>query len=123
MAELTSLTLAQARDRLRNREISALELAEAHLAAMEHARALNTYVLETPDLALKMADAADRRLQTGDARPLEGIPLGIKDQFATRGVRTTACSRILDGFQPTYESTVTSQLWRDGAVLLGQVHN
>src|SRR5207244_3565543 len=95
MTELTSLTLGEARDGLRGRRFSAVELADAHLAAMEAARALNAYVLETPDQARAMASAADARLATGDARPLEGIPLGVKDLFATRDVRTTACSRIL----------------------------
>jgi len=123
MPELASLTLAQARECLRKREFSAAELAQAHIAAIVRARALNAYVLETPDLARNMANASDRRLQTGDARPLEGIPVGVKDLFATRDVRTTACSRILNGFEPTYESTVTSQLWRDGAVLLGKLNN
>jgi aspartyl-tRNA(Asn)/glutamyl-tRNA(Gln) amidotransferase subunit A len=123
MTELTSLTLAQARDRLRKREFSAAELAEAHLAAMGQARVLNAFVLETPEIARKTAKTADQRLQSGNARPLEGIPIGIKDQFATRDVRTTACSRILSEFEPTYESTVTSQLWRDGAVLLGKLNN
>ncbi|HLQ90527.1 MAG TPA: Asp-tRNA(Asn)/Glu-tRNA(Gln) amidotransferase subunit GatA [Xanthobacteraceae bacterium] len=121
MTGLTDLTLAQARECLRKREFSAVELADAHLAAMERARALNAFVLETPDIARSMAEKADARLRAGDARPLEGIPLGIKDLFATRGVRTTACSRILDDFTPTYESTVTAQLWRDGAVLLGKL--
>ena len=122
MIELTSLTLADARDRLRKKEFSAVELAQAHLAAMEKARALNAYVLETPEQALAMAQAADARLKSGDARPLEGIALGVKDLFATKGVRTTACSHILDNFVPTYESTVTAQLWRDGAVLLGKTN-
>jgi aspartyl-tRNA(Asn)/glutamyl-tRNA(Gln) amidotransferase subunit A len=123
MTELTGLTLADARDRLRKKEFSAVELTEAHLAAMERARALNTYVLETPDVARAMAKAADARLKSGDARPLEGIAIGVKDLFATRGVRTTACSCILGSFEPTYESTVTAQLWRDGAVMLGKLNN
>ena len=123
MTELTSLTLADARERLRRREFSAIELAQAHLAAMEKARALNAYVLETPDQALAMARVADARLKSGDARPLEGIALGIKDLFATKGVRTTACSHILDNFEPTYESTVSANLWRDGGVLLGKLNN
>jgi aspartyl-tRNA(Asn)/glutamyl-tRNA(Gln) amidotransferase subunit A len=121
MTDLTALTLAEARDRLRKREFSAVELTDAHLAAMERARALKAFVLETPDQARAMAGEADARLRAGQARPLEGIPIGIKDLFATRGVRTTACSRILDDFTPTYESTVTAQLWRDGAVLLGKL--
>src|SRR5262249_55916481 len=123
MTDLTSLTLADARDRLRRREFSAVELAEAHLTAMEEARALNAYVLETPDRARAMAQAADARLAAGDARPLEGLALGVKDMFATKDVRTTACSRILDNFLPTYESTVSANLWRDGAVMLGKLNN
>src|SRR5262249_27834380 len=90
MTDLTSLKLADARDRLRRREFSATELADAHLAAMEQARALNAYVLETPERARAMAQAADARLKAGDARPLEGLALGIKDMFATKDTRTTA---------------------------------
>jgi aspartyl-tRNA(Asn)/glutamyl-tRNA(Gln) amidotransferase subunit A len=123
MTDLTALTLADARDRLRKREFSALELTDAHLAAIEKARGLNAYVLETPDVARAMAQASDARLKAGETRPLEGIVLGVKDLFATKGVRTTACSHILDTFEPTYESTVTSQLWRDGAVMLGKLNN
>jgi aspartyl-tRNA(Asn)/glutamyl-tRNA(Gln) amidotransferase subunit A len=123
MTDLTSLTLADARDRLRRREFSAAELADAHLAAIEKARALNAYVLETPERARAMAQAADARLKAGDARALEGLALGIKDMFATKDVRTTACSRILDNFLPTYESTVSANLWRDGAVMLGKLNN
>ena len=123
MNGLTALTLAQARDGLRRRDFSATELVEAHLGAMEQARILNAYVLETPDQARAMAKAADARLKTNDARPLEGLALGIKDTFATRGVRTTAGSRILQDFVPTYESTVSANLWRDGAVLLGKLNN
>jgi aspartyl-tRNA(Asn)/glutamyl-tRNA(Gln) amidotransferase subunit A len=123
MSELTSLTLAEARDRLRRREFSAVELADAHVALMEKARALNAFVLETPQRARTMAEAADARLGAGDARPLEGLALGIKDMFATKDVRTTACSHILENFLPTYESTVSSNLWRDGAVMLGKLNN
>ncbi len=123
MTELTSLTLADARDRLRKKDISAVELANAHVDAVAKARALNAFVLETPERAIEMARASDARLAKGEAGPLEGIPLAIKDLFATKGVRTTACSKILDNFVPTYESTVTSQLWRDGAVLLGKTNN
>jgi aspartyl-tRNA(Asn)/glutamyl-tRNA(Gln) amidotransferase subunit A len=123
MSELTSLTLAEARDRLRRREFSAVELADAHIAVMAKARALNAFVLETPEHARAMAQVADARLGAGEARPLEGLALGIKDMFATRDVRTTACSHILDNFLPTYESTVSSNLWRDGAVMLGKLNN
>jgi aspartyl-tRNA(Asn)/glutamyl-tRNA(Gln) amidotransferase subunit A len=123
MIDLTALTLAEARDGLRKRAFSAAELTDAHLAAMEKARALNAFVLETPEVARAMAKDADARLSSGEARPLEGIPLGIKDLFATKDVRTTACSRILGDFVPTYESTVSAQLWRDGAVMLGKLNN
>jgi aspartyl-tRNA(Asn)/glutamyl-tRNA(Gln) amidotransferase subunit A len=123
VSDLTSLTLAEARDALRAKKISAKELADAHLSEMEKARALNAYVLETPEQARKMAAASDAKLAKGEGGPLEGIPLGIKDLFATEGVRTTACSKILENFVPQYESTVTSQLWRDGAVMLGKLNN
>jgi aspartyl-tRNA(Asn)/glutamyl-tRNA(Gln) amidotransferase subunit A len=123
VSELTSLTLADARDALRARKISAKELANAHLSEMEKARVLNAYVLETPEHAQKMAAASDAKLAKGEGGPLEGIPLGIKDLFATDSVRTTACSKILENFVPQYESTVTAQLWRDGAVMLGKLNN
>ena len=92
MTDLTSLTLAQARDALRKREFSATELAEAYIAAAERARALNAFVLETPDRARTMAQASDARLAKGAGGPLEGLPLGIKDLYCTAGVRTTACA-------------------------------
>src|SRR5262249_8785074 len=123
MTDLTALTLVEARDGLRKKEFSAAELADAHLFAMEQARALNAYVLETPERAGAMAKRADARIAKGEAGPLEGIPLAVKDMFCTEGVRTTACSRILDNFVPTYESTVSAQLWRDGGVLLGKTNN
>src|SRR5579872_856193 len=123
MTDLTSLTLAQARQGLASKSFTALELTEAHLSVMEAARVLNAFVLETPDRAREMAREADARIARGDGGPLAGIPLGIKDLFATRDVRTTAGSKILGNFVPTYESTVTSQLWRDGAVLLGKLNN
>src|SRR3954469_5524047 len=121
--ELTSLTIAQARSGLAKKDFTAAELADAHLAAMERARVLNAYVLETPERANAMAKAADARIAKGAAGPLEGIPLAIKDMFCTQGIRTTACSHILDNFVPTYESTVGANLWRDGAVLLGKTNN
>jgi aspartyl-tRNA(Asn)/glutamyl-tRNA(Gln) amidotransferase subunit A len=123
MTDLTTLTIAQARAGLADKEFTAVELADAHLAAMERARGLNAYVLETPERARAMAKAADAHLAAGKARPLEGIPIAVKDMFCTQGIRTTACSRILEPFVPTYESTVTANLWRDGAVLLGKTNN
>jgi len=123
MSDLTSLTLADARDGLRGKKFSAREIADAHITAIERARALNAYVLETPVRAREMAAQSDARIAKGEAGLLEGIPLGIKDLFATEGIRTTACSKILCNFVPPYESTVTANLWRDGAVLLGKLNN
>ena len=123
MTDLTSLTIAEARDGLAKKSFTSRELTDAHLAAMEAARSLNAFVLETPDQARAMAKAADDSISRGEGGPLDGIPLGIKDLFATRDVRTTACSKILGNFVPTYESTITSQLWRDGAVMLGKLNN
>jgi len=123
VSELTALTLAQARDGLKKKDFSAQELAGAHVAAIEKARALNAFVLETAERAADMAKASDARIAKGNGKPLEGIPLAVKDMFCTAGVRTTACSHILDNFVPTYESTVTANLWRDGAVLLGKTNN
>jgi aspartyl-tRNA(Asn)/glutamyl-tRNA(Gln) amidotransferase subunit A len=122
VSELTSLTIAAARDGLKSKRFSAVELADAHLAAIEKARALNVFVLETPERAGAMAKASDARIAAGKTGPLEGIPLAIKDMFCTEGVRSTACSRILDNFVPTYDSAVTANLWRDGAVLLGKTN-
>ena len=123
MSDLTNLTLAEARDALKAGKLSATELTQAHVTAVESAKALNAYVLETPELALEAAAQSDVRLARGEGGPLEGLPLGIKDLFCTKDVRTTAGSRILGEFKPTYESTVTSNLWRDGAVMLGKLNN
>ena len=123
MPELVDLTLADARDGLRNKDFSATELTQAHLQRVDNADQLNAYVLATPERALDMAAQSDKKIAAGEARALEGLPLGIKDLFCTRGVRTTACSQILGDFVPPYESTVTSNLWHDGAVLLGKLNN
>src|ERR1700704_1168502 len=123
MTDLTALTLSEARDGLAKKSFTSLELTDAHIAAIEGARVLNAFVLETPDQARAMAREADAAIANGEGGPLGGIPLGIKDLFATRDVRTTACSKILANFVPPYESTVTSQLWRDGAVMLGKLNN
>nr|WP_276081322.1 Asp-tRNA(Asn)/Glu-tRNA(Gln) amidotransferase subunit GatA [Methylobacterium sp. GC_Met_2] len=114
--------MAEARDALKAKRLSARELTQAHLDAMGKARALNAYLLETPDRALAMADASDQKLAAGEGRPLEGIPLGIKDLFCTHGVTTTAGSKILQTFEPHYESAVSANLWRDGAVMLGKLN-
>jgi aspartyl-tRNA(Asn)/glutamyl-tRNA(Gln) amidotransferase subunit A len=122
LTDPTSLTLAEARDQLKSRVISSLEITKAHLEAMERAQALNVYVATTAEKALRMAEASDARLAKGEGGPLEGLPIGVKDLYATEGVHTQACSRILDGFKPPYESTVTANLWRDGAVMLGKLN-
>ncbi len=122
MTETKGLTLKAAVDGLRAKRFSAEELTVAHLDAIEQARPLNAFVLETPEVALAMARASDARIASGEAGPLEGVPLGIKDLFCTEGVRTTAGSKILGNFKPTYESTVTANLWRDGAVMLGKLN-
>src|SRR6267378_3675920 len=122
MSELTSLTLKAALDGLADKSFSSVEITEAHVAAVEAARALNAYVLETPEKALEMARASDARRAAGTAGPLDGAPLGVKDLFCTKGVRSTAGSKIIGEFVPPYESTVTANLWRDGAVMLGKLN-
>jgi len=124
VTDLTKLTLAEARDGLAKKQFSSTELTQAFLDAIEAGnRALNAYVLPTPEHALAQAKDSDARLARGQARPLEGLPLGIKDLYCTKGVRTTACSNILGEFTPTYESTVTQNLWDAGAVMLGKLNN
>ncbi|THV25528.1 Asp-tRNA(Asn)/Glu-tRNA(Gln) amidotransferase subunit GatA [Peteryoungia ipomoeae] len=123
MSELTSLTIAEARAKLAAKEIKAVELTDAYLSAIDQANgALNAYVAVTADIARDMAKASDARIAEGKAGVLEGIPLGVKDLFATKDVHTQACSHILDGFKPKYESTVTQNLWDAGAVMLGKLN-
>jgi len=123
MTDLTSLTIAEARDKLAAKDFTATELTDAYLAAIDTANdALNAYVKVTPEKAREMAKASDERIAAGKAGALEGIPLGVKDLYATEGVHTQACSHVLDGFEPRYESTVTANLWADGAVMLGKLN-
>jgi aspartyl-tRNA(Asn)/glutamyl-tRNA(Gln) amidotransferase subunit A len=122
MTDLTELSIAELLDGMSARSFSSREVTDAYLSRMERAGALNAYILPTPDLARAAADEADARRAKGDARQLEGVPLGIKDLFCTKGVATTAGSRILDGFVPTYESTVSRHLFEDGAVMLGKLN-
>jgi aspartyl-tRNA(Asn)/glutamyl-tRNA(Gln) amidotransferase subunit A len=122
MAKLTDLSLGEALDGLKAKKFSATELTKDYIAAQEKTRGLNAYIVETPEEALKAAKESDARYAKGEARRLEGIPLGIKDLFCTKGVQTTAASKILKGFKPTYESTVTQQLWDDGALMLGKLN-
>ena len=118
----TELTIAEARDRLRAREITSAELTEACLAACERAAALNAVAHPTPEIARARAEAADRRLAQGEAPDLCGVPLGVKDLFCTQGVPSQAGSRILEGFRPPYESTITARLKADGAVMVGKLN-
>ena len=122
MTDLTKLTITEALKGLKEKKFSAVELTKEYLNKMESCRELNAYVLETPEKALEQAKAADEKYKNGTNGALEGIPLGIKDLFCTRGIRTTACSHILDGFVPPYESTVTQKLLDAGAVFLGKLN-
>jgi aspartyl-tRNA(Asn)/glutamyl-tRNA(Gln) amidotransferase subunit A len=122
MTDLMSLTIAQARDGLRAKDFTATELTEAAITAMEAGDALNAFVHKTPEIARAQAAAADNRIALGMSPDLCGIPLGIKDLFCTRGVPSQAASRILQGFRPPYDSTVTTRLFRDGAVMLGKLN-
>ncbi|EET49098.1 Asp-tRNA(Asn)/Glu-tRNA(Gln) amidotransferase subunit GatA [Thalassobium sp. R2A62] len=122
MSDLNKLTIAGARDKLRAKEITSAELTEACLSEIEGAGVLNAFVHHTPDLAKEQAAAADKRISSGDAPALCGIPLGIKDLFCTKGVASQAASAILDGFKPEYESTVSAQLFDRGAVMLGKLN-
>ena len=122
MSDLNALTIADARDKLRAGEITSVELTEACLKAADAAKALNAVVHPTPEIALEQAKAADARLASGDAPDMCGIPLGIKDLFCTKGVTSQAASGILEGFKPEYESTVTTQLFDAGAVMIGKLN-
>jgi len=122
MSELTSKTIAQLRDGFRDGEFSAREIADSFNAAVEAGRALNAWTVETPELALAAADAADKARAGNELKPLSGIPLGIKDLFCTKGVDSTTASNILKGFKPTYESTVSGNLKSAGAGMLGKLN-
>ena len=122
MSDLISMTLAEARDAIRAKKISSRELTGAFVSAIEKARPLNAFITEAGEQALAMADAADKRIAAGRIGALEGLPLAIKDLFCTKGVRTTAASKILGNFVPPYESTVTQNLWDAGAVMLGKTN-
>src|SRR6266481_3543025 len=122
MAALTDLTLAGLAAAMARKEARALEVADVHLKKLDEHRALNAFITETPDKAREMAKASDVRRAKGPAGPLEGVPLAIKDLFCTEGVQTTAASHILKGFVPPYERTVTANLWKAGAVMVGKTN-
>ena len=122
MSELVDLTVSESLKKLRNKEISAIELTEAYINKMQDNAKYNAYVTLNEEKALEQAKEADKRYQNGTNRPLEGIALGIKDLFCTKGLRTTACSHIIDNFVPEYESSVTQNLLNDGALFLGKLN-
>ncbi len=122
MSDLTKLTIAEARDGLKASKFSARELTAAHITAMESAKGLNAFITETLEKAVEGATRSDDRLAKGEAGNMEGIPIAVKDLFCTKGTLTTAASHILDGFTPEYESTVTANLWAEGAVMLGKAN-
>ncbi|MBY6082519.1 Asp-tRNA(Asn)/Glu-tRNA(Gln) amidotransferase subunit GatA [Ruegeria arenilitoris] len=122
MSDLNKLSLAEARDALRNGDVTSVELTEACLKAIDAADVLNAFVHKTPEIALERAKAADERIKAGDAPAMCGLPIGIKDLFCTKGVPSQAASKILDGFKPEYESTVSQRLADAGAVMLGKLN-
>ncbi len=122
MTEFTELTVAEIRDGVAAGSFSAREVAQAFNAAVEAGRPLNAYIVETPEKALEAADAADKARAAGELKPLSGVPIGMKDLFCTEGVQTSAASRMLEGFKPTYESTVSGKLWAAGAGMLGKLN-
>ncbi|MEC8039774.1 MAG: amidase, partial [Pseudomonadota bacterium] len=122
MTELNKLTLADARDKLRAKEVTSVELTQSCIDAIEKADVLNAYAHKTPEIALEQAKAADARIAEGDAPAMCGLPVGIKDLFCTKGVPSQAASAILEGFKPEYESTITSKLFDAGSVMLGKLN-
>ena len=122
MTELVELTIKEARIGLDKGEFTATELVKAHIDEAEKAKFLNAYITETPEIALEMAAKSDEKIAKGEAGELEGIPVGMKDLYCTKGVLTTAASHILDGFVPFYESTVSQKLWNAGGVLMGKTN-
>ena len=122
MTDLTKLTLTEAREALLTKKCSAVELTQSFIDRMEKHRDLNVYITETPEIALAQAKDADKRIASNQARPMEGLPLGIKDLFCTKNIRTTAGSKILSNFVPKYESTVSQNLLDAGAVFLGKTN-
>jgi aspartyl-tRNA(Asn)/glutamyl-tRNA(Gln) amidotransferase subunit A len=122
MSDLTNLTVAAIRDGFRAGDFSAREVADAFNANVAAARALNAFIVETPEHAVAAAEQADRDRSDGSLRPLSGVPIGMKDLFCTKGVQTTAASHILEGFTPQYESTVSAKLWAAGAGMLGKLN-
>ena len=122
MTNLNNLTISEARDKLKSKEISSLELTNSCLSAIDAADELGAFVHKTPELAIEQAKRADERLKQDNAPDMCGIPLGIKDIFCTKGVKSQAASRILEDFKPEYESTVSQNLLDNGTVMLGKLN-
>ena len=122
MTDLTQLSLSETINGLNNKEFSSVDVTKAYLQKMEQSRDLNAYITETPEHALKMAEASDERRAKGLVGKLEGVPVAIKDMFCTKDIRTTAASRILSNFVPKFEATTTERLWNAGAVCLGKTN-
>ena len=122
MVKLNNLTILEAKSGLKNKEFSVKELVQDHLDAMEKHKDLNAYVLETADIALAQAEVSQKKIDKGEAGIFEGIPVGVKDLYCTKDVRTTACSNILRNFVPKYESTVTANLFKHGGIMLGKTN-
>ena len=121
MSNITDLTISETLNKLKNKEISSVEVTNAYIKKLEDNSKYNAYVTTSLEQALEQAKASEQRYINGTNKPLDGIPLGIKDLFCTKGIKTTACSKILDNFVPQYESTVTQNLLNDGAVFLVQL--
>ena len=121
MSDLLKYDLLGASEAIKSKEISSVELTNAYIEAIEKTSSLGAYLEIVKDKALEMAKVSDENISKGVSRPLEGLPIGIKDMFCTKDIKTTASSKILDNFYPTYESTVTQNLWNDGAVMLGKL--
>ena len=122
MTDLTRLTISESLSKLKAKEISPVELTEAYIKKLEDNKKYNAYVTISEDVALAQAKESEKRYMNGTNKALDGIPLGIKDLFCTKDIRTTACSKIIDNFVPQYESTVTQNLLNDGAVFLGKLN-
>ena len=121
MSDLLKFNLLQAEKAIKNKEFTSVELTNAYIKAIDDTYSLGAYLETVKEKSLDMALKSDKNIADGVARPLEGLPIGVKDMFCTKGIKTTASSKILDNFYPTYESTVTQKLWDDGAVMLGKL--
>ena len=122
MTEITKLTIKQTLESLKNKDFSATELTKSYISNIENNRHLNCFITETFDIATKQAKKSDENISSSKMREIEGIPIGVKDLFCTKNVRTTCASKMLEDFVPTYESTVTQKLWDSGAIMLGKLN-